>query len=67
MKFEIDKDFINANISRTIRFSETIFQDLLEISEKEEILFNLLVLQCCRFVVNNFQPLPSEAGRFYCD
>ena len=55
MKFEIDKDFVNANISRTIRFSETIFQDLIEISEKEKISFNLLVLQCCRFAINNFK------------
>ena len=34
---------------------ETIFQDLLEISEKEKISFNLLVLQCCRFAINNFK------------
>ena len=55
MKFEVDKDFINANVSRTIRFTENIYYDLMEISEKENISFNLLVLQCCRYALDNMK------------
>ena len=55
MKFEVDKDFINANVSRTIRFTENIFYDLMEVSEKENILFNLLVLQYCRYAWDNLK------------
>lgn len=55
MKFEVDKDFVNANISRTIRFTENIFYDLMEVSEKEDISFNLLVLQCCRYALDNMK------------
>lgn len=48
--FEIDKSLSRPNIPRTIRFTEELFDALLEISEKEEISFNSLVLQCCNYV-----------------
>lgn len=46
--FRIDKVLLNANISRTIRFSQPLFDWLKEVSEREGISFNQAVLQCCK-------------------
>ena len=51
--FEIDNRFKNANISRTIRFTESVFEELNAVANKNEISFNLLVLQCCRYALDN--------------
>lgn len=53
--FEIDKYLSRPNIPRTIRFTEELFDALLEISEKEEISFNSLVLQCCNYALSNYK------------
>lgn len=53
--FEIDKSLTRPNIPRTIRFTEDLFDALLELSEKEEISFNSLVLQCCNYALNNYK------------
>lgn len=53
--FEIDKSLSRPNIPRTIRFTEELFDALLEISEKEEISFNSLVLQCCNYELSNYK------------
>lgn len=52
---EIDKSLSRPNIPRTIRFTEELFDALLEISEKEEISFNSLVLQCCNYALSNYK------------
>jgi len=51
----IDKSLSRPNIPRTIRFTEELFDALLEISEKEEISFNSLVLQCCNYALSNYK------------
>lgn len=53
--FEIDKSLSRPNIPRIIRFTEELFDALLEISEKEEISFNSLVLQCCNYALSNYK------------
>lgn len=53
--FEIDKSLSRPNIPRTIRFTEELFDALLEISEKEEISFNSLVLQCYNYALSNYK------------
>lgn len=53
--FEIDKSLSRPNIPLTIRFTEELFDALLEISEKEEISFNSLVLQCCNYALSNYK------------
>ena len=50
--FQIYKAFSGANISRTIRFTEDIFERLNKISVKENISFNSLVLQCCFYALS---------------
>ena len=51
--FKIDKEFKSANISRTIRFTEPLFEKLNKTAVENNISFNLLVLQCCKYALDN--------------
>ena len=51
--FKINNEFKSANISRTVRFTEQIFEKLNKIAAENEISFNLLVLQCCKYALDN--------------
>ena len=51
--FKINKEFKSANVSRTIRFTEPLFEGLNEVASKNGISFNLLVLQCCNYALEN--------------
>ena len=53
--FSVDKKLSKSNITRTIRFTEDIFNDLLRISTSEDVSFNQLVLQCCRYALDNYE------------
>ncbi len=59
--FKIDNQFANANVSRTIRFTEKIFEELNTASEKSGVSFNTLVLQCCRYALDNLQDNPKDS------
>jgi len=54
--FKIDKTFRNVNVQRSIRFTEKIFDDLQEVADKNDVSFNMLVLQCCRYALDNMMP-----------
>lgn len=58
--FKINNEFKSANISRTVRFTEPIFEKLNKIATENEISFNLLVLQCCKYALDNLDE--SENG-----
>ena len=58
--FEIEKKYKSANVSRTIRFTEDIFERLNKTAYENEISFNLLVLQCCRYALDNMVPPDSD-------
>ena len=51
--FKIDKEFKSANISRTIRFTEPLFEKLNKTATENNISFNLLVLQCFKYALDN--------------
>lgn len=53
--FEIDKSLSRPNIPRTIRFTEELFDALLELSENKGVSFNSLVLQCCNYALKNYK------------
>jgi hypothetical protein len=53
--FEIENKFKFANVPRTIRFTEEIFEELHGLAAKNDISFNLLVLQCCRYAIDNMK------------
>ena len=51
--FKIDNELKNANTPRTIRFTEPLFEKLNETAAENNISFNLLVLQCCKYALEN--------------
>ncbi len=51
--FEIQKEFKSANIARTIRFTEPLFEQLQKAAAENNISFNLLVLQCCKYALDH--------------
>ncbi len=53
--FRLKREFKNANIPRTIRFTEPLFQELNDVAHQNSISLNLLVLQCCRYALNNME------------
>lgn len=52
--FIVDSKMPKSNISRTIRFTEDIFESLTHIASVENVSFNQLVLQCCKYAINNY-------------
>ena len=60
--FKVDNEFGNANVSRTVRFTEKIFEDLNKTAKRNNVSFNLLVLQCCKYALDNqeHQDLSSQ-------
>ena len=53
--FKINNEFKSANISRTVRFTEPIFEKLNQNAAENDISFNLLVLQCCKYALDNLE------------
>ena len=53
--FKIDNQFSNANIPRTVRFTEKIFDELNEAADKNSVSFNMFVLQCCRYALDHLE------------
>jgi len=51
--FVIENEFKGANVPRTIRFTEKMFEELNSLAAENEISFNLLVLQCCKYAIEN--------------
>ena len=51
--FKIEKDYKSANVSRTVRFTEQLFERLNKTATENNISFNLLVLQCCKYALDN--------------
>ena len=53
--FKVDNILKNANIPRTVRFTEPLFDKLNEVASQNDISFNLLVLQCCKYALENLE------------
>ena len=53
--FKVDNELKSANIPRTVRFTEPLFEQLNTIAADNGISFNLLVLQCCKYALENKQ------------
>ena len=58
--FRIVNNFNNANMPRTVRFTEKMFEQLNSIAQKNNISFNLLVLQCCQYAIDHTQQGNNE-------
>lgn len=50
---KIDNELKSVNIARTVRFTESLFEKLNKIAAENNVSFNLLVLQCCKYAIEN--------------
>lgn len=50
--FKIKNEFHGARISRTVRFTENLYNQLNDLAHENKISFNLLVLKCCKYALN---------------
>ena len=53
--FKIDTELKQANVARTVRFTEPLFEKLNNVASDNNISFNLLVLQCCKYALDNME------------
>jgi predicted HicB family RNase H-like nuclease len=53
--FKVDNELKNANTPRTVRFTEPLFEKLNSVAQQNGISFNLLVLQCCKYALDNIE------------
>ena len=60
--FKIDNELKSANIPRTIRFTEPLFEKLNKTAAENNISFNLLVLQCCKYALNDM-PVETDDNK----
>lgn len=51
--FKIEKELKSANVPRTIRFTEPLFERLHQAAAENGISFNHLVLQCCQYALDH--------------
>ena len=51
--FKIDNNLKSANVARTVRFTEPLFEKLNSVASENNISFNSLVLQCCKYALDN--------------
>ncbi len=53
--FKIEEDLRSANVARTIRFTDSMFDQLNKIAAQNNISFNHLVLQCCKYALDHME------------
>mgnify|MGYP003199783035 CR=1 FL=1 len=53
--FKIENELKSANIARTVRFTEPLFEKLNKTASENNISFNLLVLQCCKYALEDME------------
>ena len=53
--FQIENELKGANLPRTIRFTEPLFEELSAIAQQNRVSFNLLVLQCCKYALAHME------------
>ncbi len=53
--FKIDKVYSQANIPKTIRFTDELEIELSTLAKGENISFNELVLRCCRYALDEYE------------
>lgn len=58
--FKVNKKLKSADIPRTVRFTEPLFERLNQVAAANGISFNLLVLQCCNYALDNMEEEPKE-------
>lgn len=58
--FEIDKTLLRPNIARTIRFTPILYDWIKEVSEREDLSFNQVVLLCCKNMKDQYEKVDLQ-------
>jgi len=58
--FKIENELKKANVARTVRFTEPLFERLNKTAAENDVSFNLLVLQCCKYALDNMDEQPDK-------
>lgn len=61
--FKVDNKLKTANIPRTIRFTEPMFEQLNQIAQDNGISFNHLVLQCCQYALEHMDESEEQTQK----
>lgn len=61
--FKVDKKLKTANVSRTVRFTESLFEQLNQVAKENEISFNHLVLQCCQYALEHMDESEEQTQK----
>ena len=51
--FQIKNEFKHANLSRTIRFTDSLYEELKTVAARHNMSLNELVLRCCRYALDH--------------
>lgn len=66
MAMRFDKELVNPNIPRTIRFTPVLYEWLMQVKKREQLSFNQVVLQCyknCMVEDRKEEPAEDKGGR----
>ncbi len=66
MAMRFDKELVNPNIPRTIRFTPVLYEWLMQVKKREQLSFNQVVLQCCKNCMvedRKEEPTEDKGGR----
>jgi len=53
--FKVDNNLRRANMPVTIRFTDELHEELHRVAAQNGVSFNLLVLQCCKYALDNMK------------
>ena len=53
--FRVDNNLRRATMPVTIRFTDELHEELHRVAAQNDISFNLLVLQCCKYALENME------------
>ncbi|MCI8473611.1 MAG: hypothetical protein HFE65_11020 [Clostridiales bacterium] len=63
--FRIENDSKGANTARTVRFTEKLFEQLNHLAAQNNISFNSLVIQCCKYALDNYDGTASDIDNIH--
>jgi len=60
--FEVENRFRGMNVTRTVRFTDELFNELNETAKKNDVSFNVLILQCCKYAMDNMKGKETKSS-----
>ena len=53
--FKVNKKTNKVTIPHTLRFDESLYEELQALASKENVAFNTLIMQCCKYALDNLE------------